>query len=371
MNRLLWLVLLLTPLLSHGQISALAKGAKASQTAARTSAAAGWHRLTPLQATVARQHTSATQQFNQMARIVHTQLTAVPEARQSILTHKISAVTDQTNYTKTMQHFQQFKQQADPFLYYQAHSGERRTLPTEEIRQWIERVYSMERELNALRTTGVSTDQSLSQAHEYLNYVLQTVAPVSVPLSIPKTSFALAERAYDASEFFLHDPAPAPCWKRTLNYLGFKCIPEVSIPQDLDIVIFNDVETVLENLQTWQQRGQLFPTGQVHFFDSAESVRQHVIRLGNHPHLILTDLNTSRGLEGAALAQDLRQYGYDGIILALSGYSEETINGDALLFSGIDGTISRSGKTDDLLRRHILKSVQNYYYYQNLHQWSR
>ncbi len=367
MKKLVGFLFLCLPLVTWGLPHLPARGFKPVSSTFVT----GRGIFTPKQAMQARQHTQAAQRFARMERMVHTQLVSSPQARQSILTSKLSQVADQQQYTRVMQNLQHFKQQADPLLYYQAKSGERHTLSTAEVRYWIERVYTMQQDLNSLRTSGISTDQSLAQAYEYLNYVLQTVAPSTTPLTVPDTSLAVEGRVYDPKEFFLHDPMANTRWNRALGYLGIKHSAKGVVPPNLEVVVFNDMDYVLENMKSWQQQGMLLPTTKIHFFDNAEAVRQHIIRLGNHPQLVLTDLNTSNGLEGLALAQDLRQNGYKGILLAFSGYAEETLNGPVLLQAGIDGTISRDGKKDDFLRQHILKSIQNYYYYQQLHQWSR
>lgn len=319
--------------------------------------------------------TQATQKFARMAQVVSSPYKPATSAQGNIprktwLTNDTGAAyTNEQAYQQAMQKFDELKKDAGPFLYYQAKSGESHTLPPSEVRYWTDRVSQVRQELAALRLLGVSTDNSIDEAYKFLNYLMETVAPASVPFT-PTGSFKIAERVFDENEFFLRDPVPENCVKRLLSNMGMYCGSVPELPENLDIVIFNDYDGALYKFETARKNGKFFPeNAKIHIFSKLEDLRQYTLTQRNFPDVLITDLTTDRGLEGALFAQDLRQAGYKGGLVALAGYNSYEMDTESLLMAGFDGMIPYFEHKD--LAKGVVKSIQNYFYYRDLHGWTR
>lgn len=89
------------------------------------------------------------------------------------------------------------------------------------------------------------------------------------------------------------------------------------------------------------------------------------------PDVIITDICSLDG-DGIILTQELRNAGYNGIIIALTAYRETEISGEMLMRYGFDGMISNPHLGATLSTRSlIVQSMQNYFYYLNLYGWMR
>lgn len=359
-------ILLCCPVFTYAQWGSLARqGSKA----ARQARSFRMPSPSALRASELRLLTPASQQFAQMERMVRTSIVATPENRRAIFNEKIASFSDQRQYAEVIEHFNQFKKEADVLLYYQAKPSESRPLEPEETRQWIERIHDIRYQIQQVSNSGISQDETLLRAQQYLNHVLYTVAPGSRPLTLAEKSYQAANRVYNSDEFFLHEPTVS-CWQQALRRVGISCGPYPQLPEHLNIVIFNDAENFIEDLQQYHQNGQFFPDANVVFLNTADEVRQYILHLGNYPDLILADMNTSNGLVGPALAQELRANGFKGDILALTGFDESQLNGTVLLELGLDGLIPRRNRPGNSAE-HITQFVKNYYYYRDLHGWQR
>lgn len=343
-----------------------------------------------LRNTSLRQSTPASRQLAQMDKMLHLQIQTAENNRRPIFKNRLEQVKVQMRYNDALLHLKTLKAELNPILYYQAHSTERREFHPEETRQWIERIQQVRYEFDRLQAESVPTDTSLQNAYQYLQYALQTIAPAAVVPPLPDVSFQVANRVYNENEFFLRSPEIKPNRaQQMLKHMGISTERITSLPASirnlslfkqarqsttdipplpdhLKVLIFNDVEDFTDKLRSLHTSGKFLPTAQLTFVNDIQDVTNQVLRLGNIPDVIFADLTTQKGVEGTLLAQKLRRAGYKGIIIACSGYATNFVDGEVLLQSGIDGFFSRQGNAEN-----IPAALQNFYYYQNLHQWQR
>lgn len=343
-----------------------------------------------LRSTALRQSTPASRQIAQMDKILHLQIHAAENSRRPLFKSRLEQVKTQMRYNDALLHLKTLKAELDPILYYQAHSTESRELHPQEVRQWMARIQNVRYEFDQLQAESVPADTSLQNVYQYLQYALQTVAPAAVVPPPPAASFQVANRVYNENEFFLRPPEVKPNQaQQMLQRMGISAeriatlpasirslslfkqasqsaasVP--SLPDNLKILIFNDVEDFTDKLKALHASGKFLSNAQLTFVNDIQEASNQVLRLGNIPDVIFTDLTTQKGVEGTLLAQKLRHGGYKGVIIACSGYDTDFVDGEVLLQSGIDGFFSRR---EDI--KTIPTALQNFYYYQNLHQWQR
>ena len=371
-----------------GQPISGTRGAKALRAPSSTTLRQASSRA--LRNTSLRQSTAASRQLAQMDKMLHLQIHIAENNRRPIFKSRLEQVKAQMRYNDALLHLKTLKVELDPLLYYQAHTTERRELHPEEIRQWITRIQNVRYEFDQLQAESVPTDTSLQNVYQYLQYALQTIAPAAVVPPPPDASYQVAGRVYNENEFFLRPPEVKPNHaQQMLQHMGISAeriatlpasirslslfkqasqsaTPIPPLPDHLKVLIFNDVEDFTDKLHSLHTTGKFLPNAQLTFVTDIQDVTNQVLRLGNIPDVIFTDLTTQKGLEGTLLAQKLRRQGYKGVIIACSGYTTDFVDGEALLQSGIDGFVSRREDA-----KIIQSALQNFYYYQNLHRWQR
>lgn len=281
-------------------------------------------------------------------------------------THKSSA---HEQYKQVMSNFLAFKQQADPFLYYQ--TKDKRPLEPEETRQWLERIYNLKQQLSSLRTIVSVREESVQNAYHYLNEVLHAVAPDVALLTVPQPYQKRQDRVYKKEEFFLRPPSHNFLF-RTLQRAGITVGGVKPLPKNLKIAVFNDSTFLLNDLKKWQKNGRLFLTHQILFSNDSYSLLQQIHKQIFVPDVIITDICSHTAPNGISLALELRNIGYNGVILALTQYKEEEISGKFFMEYGIDGVISSADIfLTPAIRPRILQALQYHFYYRDLHGWMR
>ena len=88
--------------------------------------------------------------------------------------------------------------------------------------------------------------------------------------------------------------------------------------------------------------------------------------------VILTDIIVPGG-GGSYLTAMLRERGFEGVIIALAAFQEDASLGRKLFDIGFDGMIPQGigFEFSDHWQLMIMKRLQNYFYYRDLHGWER
>lgn len=272
-------------------------------------------------------------------------------------------------YEQVMQQFLQFKKEADVFLYYRARQTHATPLEPEEIRQWLERIYHTEALLNTLRGVIQAKDTPLEQAYTYLNEVIMAVIPGMRPFKAPLVQFKRTDRVYKQHEFFLHEPTAPRRFVKNIRRFLFGNSPR---PGNLQIAIFNDSRFFINDFLQWYKRGTLFGQDRLVFFTNAKDLLNRIEQGYINPDVIITDILSADGVGGLFLTQELRSKQYNGVILGLSAYTEEDLNGAEFMSYGFDGILSNPlNDTTPELRQRMNQALDTYFYYRDLHKWKR
>ena len=312
--------------------------------------------------------TQYNKQFAHMEKIVQRQIIAKQPGSVNLVnyTHKRYATE---KYQQVMNNFIAFKHHTDPFLYYQ--TKDKRPLPPQETRQWLARIYNLKQQLASLRTIVSVQEESLQHAYNYLNEVLRAVAPDVALLTVPQPYQERQDRVYKEEEFFLRPPEHNPLL-RALQHIGIATGGVKALPKNLKIAVFNDNNFAINDLKKQQQAGKLFPTNDVLFSNDSQGLLQQIHKQIFVPDVIITDICSSVAPNGISLTQELRNIGYNGVILALTQYPEKEIDGKRFMEYGFDGVISSADiRKAAVIRTRMLQALQYHFYYRDLHGWIR
>ena len=271
-------------------------------------------------------------------------------------------------YKEVMHKFFNFKQEMDVWLYYQSKPSERHIVSAAEQEELANKITDMNAELGRLRNYVSPTDPAYKAALEYMLHLIQTVNPMLRGV-LKEKNFIRSDREYKYREFFLYTPVPL----RTSSLLtesgdSQQTIPE--FPRDFKIAVLNDEYTVLSKMKSLHKT-IFFPNSQLRTYEDAEDLLRD-IHSGVRYDVILTDIIVPGG-GGLYLTATLREENFPGAIIALSAYEEDLDFGKNLFDRGFDGMIEvnigfEHGKDWPF---NIMKQIRNYYYYKNLHGWSR
>lgn len=171
--------------------------------------------------------------------------------------------------------------------------------------------------------------------------------------------------AYIAEEFGLLStitdvPLPEPDWRDPSAWLGLNI--SGTIPTHLRVAILQDDPKVINGLKMMRKRAGL-KGWTLDFYDDPEAFLNQVSY--EKYDMILTDVLIRNG-GGRYLARQLRNRGYEGSILTLSGF-EVTHGGEEFFNDGIDGMIS-IGWTSDLSDL-IWRRLNNYFLLKEKYGW--
>ena len=263
-------------------------------------------------------------------------------------------------YHQAMKHFKEFRQEMDPFLYYQSKPAEKRALAPAEKSYWAGKIMQMNFQLEKIRPFTFSQDEAYRAAREYVAYAAKVVDPLLCG-AVAKPLYACPNRTYKQAEFFLH----APRGRRSARLLQ-------ALPKQLNIAVLNDEPELLENL-LWMQGNKELPAGyKMDCYSNTETLLNAITKQGKKPDVILTDIVVPGG-GGFYLTGALRAAGYKGVILALSAFAERDRMGRQMFEAGFDGMIYSPLELeyDPHWGSKILDKLRNYYYYSRLHGWQR
>lgn len=154
------------------------------------------------------------------------------------------------------------------------------------------------------------------------------------------------------------------------------------IPENLRIAFINDDLNPRLNFQSWGKKGLLGKGAQVEVFAEGASFLKQV-RAGIHYDLVITDLLVPKG--GISMMEELRDLAPFTAVIASSKFypgdgdviktdsGKEVISTEDYFHAGIDGYMWYNNNLNNGAYGYIqvLRSLKNYYYYKQLHDWSR
>lgn len=274
-------------------------------------------------------------------------------------------------YNRVAQRFKAFKKEADTFLYYQANSSEKRTLHPKEISYWSTQIDDMARELDLICRRVDADDPFLSFAEEYLTYARWAVYPHAKDIYFVTPLPPREDRVFVQEEFFLHSPVETSHrWE-----LASSRAKRVSaqLPANLRVAVVNDFRFFRQQVDELHRKGWLFGDGTLKTYAEADELLEDMLKKGKEYDVIFTDIIISGGSGGYYLASELRQRGYNGVIIALSSYALGEELGRKMFDRGLDGMIHQEGGAE--YKRgwpaDLMQKLLNHYYYRDLHGWIR
>lgn len=153
---------------------------------------------------------------------------------------------------------------------------------------------------------------------------------------------------------------PRPDWRDPISWLGLNL--SGALPDRLRVAVLQDDKQVINALKDVKKRAGL-KGWTLDIYDDPEVFLNEVAP--EQYDMILTDVLIRNG-GGRYLARQLRNRGYEGSILTLSGF-EEAHGGEDFFNDGIDGMIGL-GWTPDLTER-IWARLNTYFILKNKYNW--
>ena len=154
---------------------------------------------------------------------------------------------------------------------------------------------------------------------------------------------------------------PKPDWRNPSSWLSLNS--QGFLPKRLQVAVLQDDEQVIGSLKKMKKRAGL-RNWKMDFYDDPEAFLNQVTY--EQYDMILTDVLMKNG-GGRYLARQLRNRGYQGTILTLSGF-ESIHGGEEFFYDGIDGMIGL-GWTPDLPER-IWARLNNYFILKKKYGWT-
>ncbi len=339
------------------------------------------------------------------------------------LTHEVPPATfadAQESYTAFVKRTQAANHEITAKMVYSSLPNEAKPFSLDEIRFINKTITEMRFAVMVLRNTFVKDPYLLNQ-QKYWDKVMGAFNPLLegllLKLDIPRPD----KRVYDYHEFVLSNPdhstpylpeshsliegeeeeefdededdpsaKPAlPKWvlerqhdQRMMAYTqeADELLP--FIPENLRIAFINDDLNPRLNFQSWGQKGLLGKGAQVEVFAEGASFLNNV-RRGMHYDLVITDLLVPHG--GITMMEELRDldpfvaviasskfYPGDGDIIKTDS-GKEVVSTEDYFHAGLDGYMWYNNNLNAGAYGYIqvLRSLKNYYYYKQLHGWSR
>lgn len=252
-----------------------------------------------------------------------------PTAKRPLLRDNIVLTTPQreawqNNYQRILTDFEQFKQKASPFLFYQSLPLEKRQLTSEEGRVWLSDVVPLhDRILSFYLTTR--QDPALQYALDYTEYGISVVDPYLVPVLHMRARPCV--KPFNLQEFLLEPPAEGT-------------LPDPSLTLDGKLIaIVNDDKSLLEHFEQLASWGVLFPGAHLHTNGAATQFLLWFNHTSPKPDIVFTDIHLGEA-NGYYVAHELRDLGYTGGIIALTSYAQTEENARQLKAAGFDGMVS-------------------------------
>ncbi len=277
-------------------------------------------------------------------------------------------------YKAIMEDMRQFKKEMDIWLYYQSKSGEKHPVSAAERAALGKQIIAMKAKLAVLEQYISPQNESYRAACEYILYVSQQINPMLRGM-LKEYSLSPSVREYDMEEFFLHTPPNAKetgFWEKTLHLLKGVSSAKMpkQLPRGLRMAILNDNQSFLNQIPL-EQKKSFVPDWQIETYDNVQDLLS-AVRTGKKFDIVLTDLVVPGG-GGLDLTPSLREEGFKGVILALSAFKEDNRMGEIMFQMGFDGMLSLPIKfyKKSTWPETVMQKMKNYFYYRNLHNWTR
>ena len=276
-------------------------------------------------------------------------------------------------YREVMGKFRAFKQESDPFLYYQSKPSERRTLTPTERGQWAEKISHMHSQLMRLKPFVSPDDPAYKAAREYVTFAAGVVSPF-LRGTLLADKVERTDRTYDFEEFFLYTPKANKdaLWKGVLPSSVRIKQTAGKLPQGLKMAVLNDRSSVVRRMKAMHEANRFFPGWKISYYRDTEEMLNAASVSPKSFDVILTDIIVPGG-GGSYLTAMLRERGFEGVIIALAAFQEDASFGRKLFDIGFDGMIPQGMgfEFSDHWQLMIMKRLQNYFYYRDLHGWER
>lgn len=142
------------------------------------------------------------------------------------------------------------------------------------------------------------------------------------------------------------------------------------VPTGLHIAFLNDDWTPRVNFQSWAAKGYLGKDAVLDVFYEGNALLDKLYN-GTKYDLIITDLMVPNG--GAGMMPQLRKLNKKATVIACSKSRRGEESEENLFKYGFDGYLWYSPRLNDKHYGYLeyLRGISNYYYYKNLHGWSR
>ena len=142
------------------------------------------------------------------------------------------------------------------------------------------------------------------------------------------------------------------------------------VPTGLHIAFLNDDWTPRVNFQSWAAKGYLGKDAVLDVFYEGNALLDKLYN-GTKYDLIITDLMVPNG--GTEMMPQLRKLNKKVTVIACSKSRREEEAEENLFKYGFDGYLWYSPRLNDKHYGYLeyLRGISNYYYYKNLHGWSR
>lgn len=274
------------------------------------------------------------------------------------------------SYQETMQRFNAFKREMDPFLYYRLKEGYGKEVSPEESRRLLPAITNMERELLLVKVAiDAKEDEALSFALEYVARVRDELIPIVKGMSGEDLYFSRQDRTFVGDEFYLH----APELKRWTSMLRFGRARALAgeLPRGLRVAVLNDRLSVLERMTRFHREGVFIQDGELACFEQADDLIASV-RSGQKYDLILTDIIVNGG-GGYYLTNILRLEGFSGTIIALSAFERDDAMGMEMFKRGFDGMLNLpiGFEFSPFWAADVMDGLNNYFKLRRKHKWQR
>ena len=214
-------------------------------------------------------------------------------------------------------------------------------------------------------------DPTLQRAVTYLNNLTQFYrilgTGVHEKIGVQPEMIARTDgHVYNEREFGLTSEnleTKIPSWRFMDPTTWFTNEARGVLPHNLRVAVLQDDQDVIRGINRMQKKAGL-GDWQIDFYDDPEEFLNQASYA--HYDMILTDILIKNG-GGRYLARQLRNRGYDGSILALSGFEPEYYSGKCFFNDGIDGMISISWTND--IAGSVWNRLMNYFLLKEKYGW--
>ena len=262
----------------------------------------------------------------------------------------------------------------DANIYYLSVSGREALVPAQ-LYQFLNDIGQAQQQVNKAKVTW-GKQESLDEMALYLQKAREfyTMLSTGEYRSLTEDNTAAVARAdghtYNYEEFnlcseFLRDPLRPTVRQMVLSWLGFGSKPApYTVPENLRVAVLQDNKAVVENIKKMQEKKNL--TGwQIDYYADPDPEQFLKSNLAEKYDLIFMDVLMKNG-GGRYLTRQLRAGGYEGTVLALSGFD---VHNDVLFNDGFDGIIPLEYAWNSDGASLIWRHVDTYYGLKARHGW--